>query len=712
MVEQYDFKLKGLKKSWMVNISGHYLSVIKDYLTMDGIARSGVDSIVLNASKVLGYCPDPYTDVHDKKTGIVIGKVQSGKTSNFIALMAMAFDNKYDLILVLGGTKKNLVEQNKERIEKYFEKEETVIVLDTENNMSQINEQTIAKFVKNKRKVIIVSLKGKVKLSKLRQSLFKKDSYFSNKPVLIIDDEGDEYSLNTLVSKGKKSSTYSAIIDVTANLNRHAFLSVTATPQANLIISTIDNLSPDFGVLVYPGEGYCGLETFHEPESKYCIKIPDSEETLLETKGIPKSFLEALSRFFVGAAINTLRESETRKFSMLIHPSRIVQDLKDVYNITERIISKWAILASNQDDMSFDELRNRLSEAVSQYKNEGVEIKKEDLVVSKACDIICYCGVHLITGANQLSDNDKPFDHNIYIGGQMVGRGLTIKGLAITYIIRSAQGISNVDTVQQRARWFGYKESYVDLCRVFTTKKIIDDFEDIKIHEEEMWELIENNNSNGTNFKDMRRIFVLGEQLRMTRTSVGKTVTYRFSLWNIEKSFQSIPEYRKSNIQLVENMRRKYSEVLFEDYFGSETFHVVAKDLSFYRVVKEDLFNYRSAEKSTCSIEFVNKLCVLLFKYIGDVRCDLVWMRNGADSTHSIDNSNRIPNYFVGRRPHNAPEHQITYHGDYKYHRENVITIQIHNIVKKGSPEEISPTLAIYVPDSISAKLKNLVTPA
>ena len=90
----------------------------------------------------------------------------------------------------------------------------------------------------------------------------------------------------------------------------------------------------------------------------------------------------------------------------------------------------------------------------------------------------------------------------------------------------------------------------------------------------------------------------------------------------------------------------------------------------------------------------------------------MLFRSNGEDSTHSIDNSNRIPNYFVGRRPQNVPEHQLTYHGDYKYHRDNVITIQIHSIVKKESLDEMSPSLAIYVPDSISGKLKNLVTPA
>ena len=58
----------------------------------------------------------------------------------------------------------------------------------------------------------------------------------------------------------------------------------------------------------------------------------------------------------------------------------------------------------------------------------------------------------------------------------MLGRGLTLKGLAITYIIRTAKGLSTADTVTQRARWFGYKSKYLDLCRVYAVEKIVKDF--------------------------------------------------------------------------------------------------------------------------------------------------------------------------------------------------------------------------------------------
>ena len=93
----------------------------------------------------------------------------------------------------------------------------------------------------------------------------------------------------------------------------------------------------------------------------------------------------------------------------------------------------------------------------------------------------------------------------------MLGRGLTIKGLCVTYITRTAKHASNVDTVQQRARWFGYKTKYLDLCRIFAVSKILNEFMDIRDHEEDLWQTIEMTNSQGIEFKNMPRIFSLSD---------------------------------------------------------------------------------------------------------------------------------------------------------------------------------------------------------
>lgn len=243
---------------WAVNLDGRYMSAVQNYLVADGIPTDGVTKIVSNAAQTLSYCPDPEGIGKCQKTGIVIGKVQSGKTSNFISITALAFDNDYDIVIVLGGTKKPLVKQNRDRIKEYFSTTKDVLVLDTTDFKDQLTAQKMHQFRKMNKKVVIVALKSPAQINYIADNIFF-DSVLAEKPILIIDDEGDEASLNTLVKKGKKSSTYKAIENLKERLDRHCFLSITATPQANLLIDTLDVLSPDFGILVDPGKGYCGL---------------------------------------------------------------------------------------------------------------------------------------------------------------------------------------------------------------------------------------------------------------------------------------------------------------------------------------------------------------------------------------------------------------------------------------------------------------------
>ena len=264
---------------WAISLDGSYSEHIRKYLFSTGIPEDGVSTIFSNAAKILSYCPNPNSKAIQRETGVVIGKVQSGKTSNFISLMSLAFDNGYDITIVLGGTKKPLLKQNSDRIKEYFhDVKESIFVLNSNENANHLNEDNIRSFLHRDKKVVIVGLKS-VKQIKTVIEIFKNNS-LNEKPVLIIDDEGDEYSLNTKVKQKKESSIYSAILDLKNTLQRHCYVSVTATPQANLLISKIDKLSPDFGILVPPGDGYCGLNVFHSDE-KYTIEIPENEECFL-----------------------------------------------------------------------------------------------------------------------------------------------------------------------------------------------------------------------------------------------------------------------------------------------------------------------------------------------------------------------------------------------------------------------------------------------
>lgn len=354
---------------WAVNLDGRYMSAVQNYLVADGIPTDGVTKIVSNAAQTLSYCPDPEGIGKCQKTGIVIGKVQSGKTSNFISITALAFDNDYDIVIVLGGTKKPLVKQNRDRIKEYFSTTKDVLVLDTTDFKDQLTAQKMHQFRKMNKKVVIVALKSPAQINYIADNIFF-DSVLAEKPILIIDDEGDEASLNTLVKKGKKSSTYKAIENLKERLDRHCFLSITATPQANLLIDTLDVLSPDFGILVDPGKGYCGLDVYHS-DTTYTRKIPDSETSLLDD-GIPQSFIDAISMFFVACAIYKNRGMKPGdKLSMLIHPSQLKADHEKVFKKVEGLINDWCQKSEDKRDIAYNPLKKILVQLIMNTRKQG-----------------------------------------------------------------------------------------------------------------------------------------------------------------------------------------------------------------------------------------------------------------------------------------------------------------------------------------------------
>ena len=700
-----------LQKTWSIIIDGKYTTAIRNYLINDGIPEVGVSKIVENAAKTLSYGPDPLNDDVCQKTGIVIGKVQSGKTSNFITLTALAFDNGYNLVVVLGGTKKPLVTQNRDRIREYFESTKEVLVLDTVEYRSEITSKNIQQFIKMGKKIVIVALKNTTQINYVKDSVFTGTS-FVDKPILIIDDEGDEASLNTLVKKGKKSSTYSAIESLKSILKRHCFISVTATPQANLLIDTLDVLSPDFGVLVDPGKGYCGLDIFHS-DDRYTITIPDKEQSLLDP-GIPKSFIHALAMFFVACAIQINRGMKPgEKMSMLIHPSQLKADHKSVYNKVSKLIDEWVELSNDKNDIAYEDVRIPLKQAYDEYASTTVKhIPDYCTIEDDIIEVMNMCGRHIVNGDSVSKSADDIYDYNIYVGGTMLGRGLTLKGLTITYIIRTAKGVSTTDTVQQRARWFGYKTKYLDLCRIFAVSKILNEFQHIRDHEEDLWDTVRQANMQGEQFKNMARIFVLSDDLRMTRQNVAVAKKFTFSFWNKQKMFQADPNYIQSNLRILNSFRQGHNDSSrIERYGKGAPFTIISSD--FATVYNGILRKFMFPVETKLNRPLVTKLNTLLERKELNPCIEVIWMRDeeGNTSKHQIRDDGGIPNYSVGRRPQDLAK-PATYLGDdYQFRKNNTMQLQVHMIedLRTGI---VSPTLALYIPIEVVGKLTNLVIKA
>ncbi len=702
---------------WTIISDGYFKCNVERQMLSDGMAQDAIDSVFSNAARILQHCPNPVNYDSVSRTGIVIGKVQSGKTSNFISVLALAFDNKYDVAVVLGGNTLELLKQNATRIQSAFNVgPEKLTVLKTNDNKSLINPDRIREFVENGRKVIIVGLKHHKHIGQIAE-IFD-NSFLAELPILVVDDEGDQATLNTKAYMDSMSSTYESILNFRSKLRRHCFLSVTATPQANILIQAFDRLSPDFGELVYPGEGYCGLQTFHgESSDKYIKEIPDDEGNLLDVTGVPQTVYKAMAMFFVGNAIRRSR-GDSGTHAMLIHPSQKKYDHKIVENKIQGILSDWKNKAkmrlTGRKDISYLALQQTLNAAYNEFVRDGVQCVAFEELELTALDCIKECSpVHICNSDENASENSLLYKTNIFVGGNLVERGLTIKGLAVTYITRRAKGKSNVDNTEQRARWFGYKAKYMDVCRVYTTKDIKEDFSTILEHDEDMWASIERAQERGIAFKDMPRIFILARSsyLSLTRKNVARTEQYELSEWKPQKYYIADEIIANENLEVFSDYRREHGTEIEVVEYNRIQKHAFIRGKRYSEIFNRLLSRIQAPENESLSKEFFDSLNEALKKCEVDPEVDLVWVRDEEHQERKILEDGSIQQLFQGRNPNvNSATY---YEGDRSLADENPnrMQIQIHMVKPSNMSacSHYSPAIALYVPEWCTEKLEKLV---
>ena len=294
------------------------------------------ENIKNEAISVLSKCVPPSAPARPE-TGLVVGYVQSGKTLSFTTVAALARDNGYQMIIVIAGTSLNLRDQSTKRLEGDLDLLARSRRRWQHFKSSDLNEDDHIRIADvladwqdpmvpdwERQTVLITTMKHHQHLRNLAHILSQID--LSDVPTLIIDDEGDQASLNTLIQKGETSTTYQRILSLREYFSHHTFLQYTATPQAPLLINLIDVLSPNFAKVLTPGVGYTGGKAFfHDAADRICL-IPDSEIPTKEYSldAPPESLLEAMRIFFLGVTAAIILEGENLEGnrSMMVHPSR------------------------------------------------------------------------------------------------------------------------------------------------------------------------------------------------------------------------------------------------------------------------------------------------------------------------------------------------------------------------------------------------------
>ena len=668
------------------------------------------------AARVLGQCPDPYGPPA-RRTGLALGKVQSGKTMSYITLSALAFDSGYRIVIVLAGRTKALAEQNKARFDRELIGVRNSPRIATFHNPDTHRETEIQAVLETDNLVLITLLKTQSRIAKVAEIFDNPE--LSRYPVLIIDDEGDQASHNTKKRKGEQSAVHAHILGMRAAVPHHAYVAYTATPQANLLIDTIDALSPEFCVLIEPGKGYTGGATFFGSSSlgrdRYVRIVPDDEAENDDIKGVPKHLELAIATFLVSAAILHLRKQHAFH-SMLIHNSNLKADHERMHEAVEAMIVRWkeALKLPDSDPgaqdalgparEAYEDLRSTARECPS-WEEVSVQLRRE------AKGLMVWLVNSLKKGMNP---STTPFNlqNNVMIGGNMLDRGVTIPGLAVTYITRPVKS-TQADTVEQRARWFGYKEAYLDLCRVFTSEKILQVYTELVSHEEDFWESLSRwQAQQGLTITKWPRLLRLGLGLRPTRTSIARIKAFKGQGWMVQRRPPIDPRIASSNVESAHAFFDARPDATLRAYGNLQ--HLLVPGCSPEDVTALLARMERTEDEdwdSSYVIEYLERLT--LGNRLSEM--DMLFMVNGESRQRTRTSSLGSINPMQGRTPGRAASHPEFYPGDLSIH-DGRVQLQVHILTVRDSKDQPwskeTASLALYVPPSSTYDLGQLVVPS
>ena len=489
-------------------------------LLNEGRSQEEIDEVVKSSSQILGLLSSPITDQFASR-GLVLGYVQSGKTTNFIATISQAADEGYRLIIVLSGVTNNLRKQTQERLERSLTGENPK----NWNWLTSIDSDFSASMNANdllsapSKRVIAVVKKNNSRLKRLKSWLESAPiAVRQGLPVLIIDDEADQATVNSHKLLNRQTAinkTLTTMLKPTF-LPKNAYLGYTATPFANILSNAKDETQLFPRDFIYPlkrSEKYFGAEQIfgREPideedqavltERNIIIPIDYSDREALGTlidpnnhvvpTDLPESLHESIQWFVVATAARRIRSNKNNFSTMLIHTSGRIPSHKDMKTLVGKYLTYLQALPAAEIDQKLSECWNyRAADGWLEGDPpifEWEDIKTEAVKVLNACKLIVD---------NSRSDDRLVYDFQeeesavpyIVIGGNTLARGLTLEGLICSYFMRTS---SAYDSLLQMGRWFGYRIGYEDLQRIWMQDDLISNFRHMALVEEEIRQQIE-----------------------------------------------------------------------------------------------------------------------------------------------------------------------------------------------------------------------------
>jgi hypothetical protein len=522
-----------------------------------------VDKIDEATDEILNNLQNPTLEGPWDRRGMADGHVQSGKTTNYAGLICKAADAGYKVIIVLTGFHNNLRTQTQIRLEEAFvgyditastEDRERVPVgvglissdpslrVDTITNRSESGDFNINP---GGRPLVFVVKKNASVLKNLVKYLEyvandkdkKNNPQISKVPLLLIDDEADQGSVDTSrmdfdvegdPDPDHEPTTLNRLIrKMLFIFSESAYVGYTATPFANIFIHN-EAKTDKYGEDLFPRSFITTIPTpsnYIGPEKVFGLIDDDGEprqlglpiirpitdyaasSSLDEKSGwmpakhdryhvpifkgngtVPSSLREAVFAFMLGCAVRSLRGQENKHNSMLIHVTRFVDVQERVYEQVNRLMRDFKEILTYGVEGSKDEL---LKELKCLWDDDFIQSNKS--IADAQCPVHSWADissqilsvtqsikVRRINGsAGDVLDYEmhkKKGLNIIAIGGDKLSRGLTLEGLTVSYFTRPSR---MYDTLMQMGRWFGYRDGYIDVCRLYAPQGLISWFQHI-----------------------------------------------------------------------------------------------------------------------------------------------------------------------------------------------------------------------------------------
>jgi hypothetical protein len=441
-------------------------------------------------------------------TGLIYGRVQSGKTNTTIATLALAHENNFRCFIILTSDNTWLGKQTANRFNNQVQGGPVFFDWEAWNNDPiKFAKTKVTPYIKDTG-IVLISTKNSHHLDKLLKVL--KEAKVKDVPTLIFDDEADNASLNTNESKQAKqgkdtipdSTIFEKIGKIRQEVANHIYIQITATPQSLLLQNLSHPCKPQFcAALPEPGNSYMGGELFFSEKSNYCC-IVDSEEInqLKKQKAsinpgnkweIPEGLRLALCCFFLGSTYKILSsEQEDTKYSFLAH----ICYKQDIHSVLEQVISQFVINLDQAIRDKSSETENKkaikwLEQAYNELKKTADDLPQLDILINELKFQLRRAIPKIINANNPDKEPNYNPGMNILIGGNRLGRGVTIDGLMVTYYGRDAKQ-KVMDTVHQHARMYGYRPHLKDVTRLFLPEHILNAFRSIHEADEAMRQAI------------------------------------------------------------------------------------------------------------------------------------------------------------------------------------------------------------------------------